>query len=280
MIAAAAASPLGALQGGTRSVLAAVEEEGFHAPGVGLFQFDPLFTVGGFDVTKPMALAIISALIVVIFFYAATAKQALVPSRIQSLGEMGYVFIRDEVARSIIGKRGDAYVPLLVALFFLIWMMNLFSVIPLAQFPPASRIAYPAVLALIVYFTFLAVGIKNQGLVGYFKNIMFPPGIPKAVYVILAPLELISTILVRPFTLAVRLFANMFAGHVLLAFFAIVAWYFLVEADFGPTFLIGVIGALMTVVMTAFEMFIQALQAYIFTLLAAVYIQSSVEVHH
>lgn len=259
--------------------LASAESEGFHAPGVNLFQFDPLFTIGGFDVTKPMALAILGALIVVAFFYAATAKQAMVPSRLQSLAEMGYIFIRDEVARSIIGRRGDAYVPMLISLFFLIWMMNLFSVIPLAQFPPASRIAYPAILALIVYVTFLAVGIKNQGLVGYFRNMMFPPGIPKAVYVILAPLELISTILVRPFTLAVRLFANMFAGHVLLAFFAIVAWYFLVEAP-GPGIVIGVVGFIMTIVMTAFEMFIQALQAYIFTLLAAVYIQSSVEVHH
>ena len=265
--------------GGTDVLAAAASEDGFHAPGVGLFQFEPLFTVAGFGVTKPMALAILSALIVVAFFYAATARSTLVPSRLQSLAEIGYVFIRDEVARSIIGKRGDRYVPLLISLFFLIWMMNLFSVIPLAQFPPASRIAYPAILALIVYVTFLAVGIKHQGLVGYFRNMMFPPGIPKPVYVILAPLELISTMLVRPFTLAVRLFANMFAGHVLLAFFAIVGWYFIVEAP-GPGIVIGVVGVIMTVVMTAFEMFIQALQAYIFTLLAAVYIQSSVEVHH
>jgi len=258
---------------------AAASEEGFHAPGKDLFEFAPLFTLGGFDVTKPMALAILSALIVVAFFFVATANPSLVPSRLQSLAEMGYLFIRDEVARSIIGRRGDAYVPLLISLFFLIWMMNLFSVIPLAQFPAASRIAYPAVLALIVYVTFLAVGIKNQGLVGYFKNMMFPPGIPKPVYLILAPLEFISTILVRPFTLAVRLFANMFAGHVLLAFFAVVAWYFIVEAP-GPGIVIGIVGFIMTIVMTAFEMFIQALQAYIFTLLAAVYIQSSVEVHH
>lgn len=259
--------------------MAAEPAEGFHSPGLNLFQFDPLFTVGGFGVTKPMALAILAALIVVAFFYAATLRPTLVPSRLQSLAEMGYLFIRDEVARSIIGRRGDAYVPLLISLFFLIWMMNLFSVIPLAQFPPASRIAFPAILALIVYLTFLGVGIKNQGLVGYFRNMMFPPGIPKAVYVLLAPLELISTMLVRPFTLAVRLFANMFAGHVLLAFFAVVAWYFIVEAP-GPGIVVGVVGFVMTIVMTAFEMFIQALQAYIFTLLAAVYIQSSVEVHH
>jgi F-type H+-transporting ATPase subunit a len=203
----------------------------------------------------------------------------MVPSRVQSLAEIGYLFIRDEVARSIIGRRGDAYVPLLISLFFLIWVMNLFSVIPLAQFPPASRIAYPAILALIVYVTFLAVGIKNQGLIGYFKNMMFPPGIPKAVYPVLAPLEFISTMLVRPFTHAVRLFANMFAGHVLIAFFSVTAYYFLIETQ-GLGMLVGVAGFAMTIAMTGFEMFIQALQAFIFTLLAAVYIQSSVEVAH
>ncbi len=264
---------------GQSGSLHAAEGSGFHAPGLELFEFSPLFTVAGFGVTKPMALAILGALLVVAFFYAASVNAALVPTRLQSVVEVGYVFVRDEVARSIIGKRGDAYVPLLVSLFFFIWILNLFSVIPLAQFPVTSRIAYPAILAIIVYLTFLAIGIKNQGPVGYFKNMMFPPGIPKPVYVILAPLELISTLLVRPFTLAVRLFANMFAGHVLLAFFAVTAWYFIVEAP-GPGIVIGAVSFVMTIVMTAFEMFIQALQAFIFTLLCAVYIQSSLEVHH
>jgi F-type H+-transporting ATPase subunit a len=258
---------------------AADGEDGFEAPGTGLFQFPPLFSVGGLDVTKPMVLAVFSALVVLVFFYAATSKMSLVPSRLQSLAELGYLFIRDEVARSIIGKRGDRWVPLLVSIFFFVWIMNLLSVIPLAQFPVTSRIAYPAILAFFVWLLFLGLGIKAQGPIGYFKNLMFPPGIPKAVYIILAPLELVSTLLVRPFTLAVRLFANMFAGHVLVAFFSIVAWYFIVEAP-GPGIVIGVVGFLMTIIMTGFEMFIQALQAFIFTLLAAVYIQSSIEVHH
>ena len=107
-----------------------------------------------------------------------------------------------------------------------------------------------------------------------------PSGVPGWLLPLIIPLEFLSNVIVRPVTLSLRLFANMFAGHVLLAFFATVGYYFLVEADFGPLFLVGVVGSLMTIVMTAFEMFIQALQAYIFTLLAAVYIQSSVEVHH
>jgi F-type H+-transporting ATPase subunit a len=157
--------------------------------------------------------------------------------------------------------------------------MNLFSVIPLLQFPVTSRIGYPAVLALTVYVLFVVLGIRHQGPVGYFRNMMFPPGIPKPVYILLAPIEFISTMLVRPFTHAVRLFANMFAGHVLIAFFATTTWYFLVETQ-GIGSLVGVAGFIMTIAMTGFEMFIQALQAFIFALLAAVYIQSSLEVEH
>lgn len=254
-------------------------EEGFHAPGTEIFIFDPLFSIGGLDVTKPMVMAFLASAVVVVLFYAACAKPKMVPGKLQTMVELGYVFVRDDIARSIIGKRGDKWVPLLVSLFFFIWIMNLFSVIPLLQFPVTSRIAYPAVLALMVYVLFIFLGIRHQGPLGYFKNMMFPPGIPKPVYVLLAPLEFISTILVRPFTHAVRLFANMFAGHVLIAFFSVTAYYFLIETQ-GLGMLVGLAGFAMTIAMTGFEMFIQALQAFIFTLLAAVYIQSSVEVAH
>jgi F-type H+-transporting ATPase subunit a len=254
-------------------------EGGFHAPGTEIFNFEPLFTIAGVGVTKPMLMALLGSVIVVTVFYAACANPKMVPGKLQSSVELGYLFIRDEVARSIIGKKGDKYVPLLVSLFFFIWILNLFAVIPLLQFPVTARISYPAVLALIVYVLFIVLGLRHQGGIGYFRNMMFPPGIPKPVYVLLAPLEFISTILVRPFTHAVRLFANMFAGHVLLAFFAVTAYYFIVETQ-GLGTLVGIAGFLMTIAMTGFEMFIQVLQAFIFTLLAAVYIQSSLEVDH
>jgi F-type H+-transporting ATPase subunit a len=254
--------------------------EEFHAPGKDIFNFDPVFHIGNWGVTKPMLLAILAALIVVGLFYAACANPKMVPGKVQSLVELGYLFVRDEIARSIIGKKGDKWVPLLVSLFFFVWIMNLFSVIPLLQFPVTSRIAYPAILAIGVYILFVFLGIKTQGPVGYFKNMMFPPGIPKPVYVLLAPIEFISTMLVRPFTHAVRLFANMFAGHVLIAFFSITAWHFLVQTQTIGGVFVGIAGFIMTIAMTGFEMFIQALQAFIFALLAAVYIQSSVEVEH
>lgn len=264
---------------GSGTVLASGGDGGFHPPDTGLFDFPPVFMIGSVGVTKPMLLAILGAAIVISFFYFTTVHARLVPTRWQSVAELGYLFVRDEISRSIIGKRGDKWVPLLVSMFFFVWMLNLFSVIPLAQVPVTSRIAYPAVLALGVWLLFNILGMVTQGPIGYFKSMMFPPGIPKFVYIILAPLEFVSTILVRPFTLAVRLFANMFAGHVIVTFFAVVAWYFIVDAP-GPGIVIGVVGFVMTIVMTAFEMFIQALQAFIFTLLTAVYIQSSIEASH
>ena len=107
---------------------------------------------------------------------------------------------------------------------------------------------------------------------------MFPPGVPKAMYVLLAPIELVSNILVRPFTHAVRLFANMFAGHLVLATFS-VATFYLISAS-----VIGILGSVasfgVTIALTGFEMLIQALQAYIFTLLAAVYIGGALHAEH
>lgn len=255
------------------------EEGGFHAPGLGLFQWEPLFSVGGFEFTKPMLLAVISALLVIGFFAVAFAQPKLVPGRMQNVGEMGYLFVRDQIARQVIGHNGDRYVPFLVTIFFFVWFMNLMAVIPVAQFPVPSRIAYPAALATIVWITFLVIGMKNQGVVGYFKNIMFPPGLPTWLYPILAPIELVSTVFVRPFTLAVRLFANMFAGHLLIAIFAVAAWHFIVVEP-GVMSIVGVLGFVTAVIMTAFELLIQVLQAFIFVLLTAVYISGSLEAEH
>lgn len=255
---------------------------GFPAPDAGIFQFVPYasFTLFGitFDITKSSVLVILGAALIVVFFLVAFARPRLVPRPVQNVGEMGYLFIRDQIARDVIGKEGDKFVPFLGSLFFFVWIMNIFGIVPLAQFPPMSRFAFPVTLAAMVWVLYMYLGLKHQGPVKFFTNMMFPPGIPKPIYVILAPIELISNILVRPFTLAVRLFANMFAGHLLLTVFTVGAWYLL-----SPS-LIGALGSatsfLVTVILTGFEMLIQALQAFIFTLLTAVYISGSLHAEH
>ena len=253
---------------------------GYPAPGYGpgsnTYQFIPFFRIGGFAFTKPMLLALVCTVIVVWFFWAAFAKPKLVPRGVQNVGELGITFVRDQILRPMMGKRGDGYLPFLVALFFFIWTMNLMEIIPVAQYPPMSQIAFPAALMLMVYGTYTYLGIKHQGLGGYFRN-MIPKDVPVGILAILAPVEILQYVLVRPFTLAVRLFANMFAGHLLLLIFTLATWYLL---SLSVGLLFSATSFILTVVITAFEMLIQALQAFIFTILTAQYIGGSLEAGH
>jgi F-type H+-transporting ATPase subunit a len=249
---------------------------GFPAPSLDDFYFTPIFSIGGFHFTKPMLLGLICSAIICVFFYYAFRRPKLVPRGAQNVGELGYLFIRDQIARPMIGKGGDSYVPFLFSLFFFIWVMNLMSIIPIAEFPVMSRIGFPASIVLMVYITYWYQAIKHQGFFGFLKNII-PTGVPAAVMVILVPVEVLRVLVIQPFTLAIRLFANMFAGHMLLATFIAATWY-LTSASIGALFAAGSLA--MTVVLTAFEMLIQALQAYIFTILTAQYIGESYSAGH
>ena len=260
----------------------------YPAPGYpSSFVFTPFFKVGGFAFTKPMLLALVSMVVVIAFFWSAFAKPKVLPSggagllgrlrdASQSLGEMGIEFVQHQILRPMMGKRGDGYLPFLVSLFFFVWIMNLMEVIPVAQFPAMSLIAFPAALMLMVYGTYTFLGIKHQGLGGYFRN-MIPRDVPPFILVILAPVEILQYVIIRPFTLAVRLFANMFAGHILILVFTLATWY-LFSLSIGLLF--SVTSLVLTIVLTAFEMLIQVLQAYIFTILTAQYIGGSLEAGH
>jgi len=249
---------------------------GYPAPSLESFLFKPIFTIGPFHFTKPMLLALIAAALVIWFFWAAFGHPKAVPGKVQNLGEMGLTFVRDQILRPMMGKRGDGYLPFLVSLFFFIWMMNLMEILPVAAFPPMSRFAFPVALMLMVYVTYNYVSIKEMGLGGYFSS-MIPKGVPFFILVILAPVEILQYLIVRPFTLAVRLFANMFAGHILIAVFTIATWY-LFQAGIGLLF--SATSFVLTIALTMFELLIQVLQAYIFTILTAQYIGGAWEAAH
>jgi F-type H+-transporting ATPase subunit a len=251
----------------------------FEAPGLELFNWKPIFHIGSFPVTKPMVLSLLVAVIVIAFFYAAFNKPKLVPTGAQNLGEVLYIYVRDEVARPMMGKEGDRWLRFLVPLFFFIWIGNLMSVVPIAQFPVNGRIAFPAALAILIYVMWIVIGFRSQG-PALIKNMLVPPGLPVGLYFLVVPIEFFSNFIVRPFTHAVRLFANMFAGHVLVALFCVVGWHFLYEQVTPLGAPVGVLGVLLTIIMTAFELFIQALQAYVFTLLAASYIGGALHPEH
>ena len=255
---------------------------GFPAPNAEIFFLEPYTTLNifgmDFVIGKTSILAALVSIIVATFFLAAARPRKMIPGKLQSLGEQAYLFVRDQIAREVIGKDGDRFVPLLGSLFFFVWISNLMGVIPGAQFPIMSSLAFPVALTLMVYITYMYIGMNTQGPIKFFTSAMFPPGVPKAMYGLLAPLELLQLVVTRPVTQAIRLFANMFAGHLLLTTFTLAAYYLI-----SPS-VIGVLGSVtsfgVTVVLTGFEMFIQGLQAFIFTLLTAVYIGGSLHAEH
>jgi F-type H+-transporting ATPase subunit a len=249
---------------------------GFPAPGLQDFNWKPFFTIGSFGFTKPMLLAIISAIVVIAFFWAAFRKPKLIPGRAQSLGEMGILAVRDQILRPSLGKKGDSYLPLLVSLFFFIYLMNIMELIPVFQFPVTSRIGYVWPLVFIVYFLYLYLGFKHQGAWGYIRN-MIPPGVPAPVLIILIPVELLRFFVFQPFTLGVRLFGNMFAGHLLLTIFILATWYML---DLSVGLLYSAGSFALAIFVFLLETLVTLLQAFIFTTLTATYIAASVEPAH
>jgi len=249
---------------------------GYPSPGLDSFDFQTLFKIGAFHFTKPMLVAVICVVIVVGFFWAAFRKPKLVPRGVQNLGEIGILAVRDQILRPSLGKRGDNFLPFLVALFFYIWLMNLMELVPVIQFPGMSRIGFVWPLVGIVYFTYLYLGFKHQGFPGYIKN-MIPWDVPKFVLVILIPIELARFFIIQPFTLGVRLFANMFAGHLLLLIFILATWYL---AGLGIGLLFAAGSAFMVFFVFLLEFLVDLLQAFIFTTLTAVYIASSLESAH
>jgi len=158
-------------------------------------------------------------------------------------------------------------------------VLNVAGIIPILQLPATSKIGIPLVLALISWTIFNYVGIRKHGFVGYFRAMMFPPGLPKPIYVLLAPLEFLSTVIIRPITLTLRLTLNMFAGHLVLLLTVLGGEYLLVEKS-GALAVLSVVPFFFSIVLTFFEAFVQVLQAYVFVLLSALYIAGALADEH
>jgi F-type H+-transporting ATPase subunit a len=256
--------------------------DGFEAPGLGEFYPKPLFTFSifgiDFEITRIVLGLLIATVLLLVFLLATVRKPQIVPGKLQFLGESGFSLVRDGIARDVVGPRGLPFAPFLASLFFFILANNLMAIIPFAQISPMSKFAFPLVLALICYVLYIWVGIREQGVGRYFKDILFLPGVPKFMYILVTPIEILQNFIVRPFTLAVRLFANMFAGHMLLVVFSLGAVYLLGRDNFSVIF--GPVSALMAIVMTFFELLVIFLQAYVFTVLMGTYLNGSIEAEH
>jgi F-type H+-transporting ATPase subunit a len=198
-----------------------------------------------------------------------------VPSGSQNIAESAVDFVQDGIVMETIGPDGVKFMPFLLTLFTFIFFCNIWEIIPGIQMPVNARIALPAFLAILVWFVYHIVGIASQGFFHYLKSATVPPGVPKAILPLVFVIELAQILIVRPLSLAVRLFANMIAGHLLLVSFAV-----LTQALWEATKIGFVLPFALLVFLTAFEILVGFLQAYIFTILTAVYIGGAMHPEH
>jgi len=242
-------------------------------PVLDLFEL-PYFAFEGtpFAINRVVLITLFASLMGAAFMFFALNRAKVVPGRLQVAGEMVVDFIRQQIAVPVMGPDGRAWVPFLTTLFLFVWLNNLFGIIPLVNFPSTSRMALPLFLSVIIYLTFIVVGLAKQG-PRYFLEVLFPPGVPKLLYIIITPIELISVFLVRPLTLTVRLFANMVAGHIVLTIVFLAVNALILDG-------IGIIALAAAPLLVGFEFVVGLLQAYIMTTLAAVYIGSSLHPDH
>jgi F-type H+-transporting ATPase subunit a len=258
--------------------LASADGGGFQTPTTAEF-YQPLWFDGPFAITRPAVVILLSVGLISWWLIATTRRAAVVPSRTQLITESLYGFVRNQVARDIIGSKDFLrFVPLLFSMFVLILVNNLFGVVPPVLFPTMSRIAFPIALTAVVYVVYHYIGIKRVGLGAYFKG-MVPAGLPGWIVPLIFFLEVITFFITRPLTLALRLFGNMFAGHLLLLLFITGGQFMITTGGFGLK-IAGAGSFLMAFVLTIFEILIEFLQAYIFTLLAATYIAGSLVDEH
>ncbi|MDQ3615793.1 MAG: F0F1 ATP synthase subunit A [Actinomycetota bacterium] len=265
------------------------EGEGFTPPGPGDFDLPPIGPHTEFEflgqtmtlgVTKPMIQLVLAAALVFWFLYSAAKKRSMVPGKLQYVGEGAYGFVRNSISRDIIGGADFLrFVPYLVALFFFLVLNNVFGSIPFIQFPTFSRSGMVYALAALSWVIYNYVGMKKHGLFGYLKLQTMPAGISGPILALLIPLEFFSNIIVRPVTLALRLFANMLAGHLLILLFALGGEYLLLH---GSTLIkpVGILAWVLFIAISFLELLIQFLQAYVFVLLNAMYISGALADEH
>ncbi len=223
---------------------------------------------------KVALIGVLAALIgSLIYWLAGNQDGTKAPKGVRNLAESGVEFIENGIVLQTMGREGLGWTPFLLTLFIFVYLCNLPGIIPIIYMPATARMALPAFLSIIVWIIYNVVGFKYQK-VGYLTHMLWPPGVPVALKPLVGVIEFVSNVIVRPFSLTVRLFANMLAGHILLVTFALLTEA-LVTAKTKALIPVGVLPMFMLIFLTAFEVLVGLLQAYIFTILAAVYLSTS-----
>ncbi|MDN4481116.1 F0F1 ATP synthase subunit A [Demequina muriae] len=255
--------------------------DGFHAPTVGEFFPPALFGEGTFfEFNRIMLARVIAAAVLILIFWLVARRATVIPTRGQSLVEMLLDFVRVQIVEQVMSKENaKRFLPFLTTLFLAVFTFNITGVIPFINMPGTALIGLPIIMALWVYVLYLAVGIKQHGFGGYLKTSLFPAGVPKPIYILLTPIEFLQVFILRPATLALRLAANMMAGHLLLVLCFAATQYLFFEAALALK-AVGSVTLIAGLAFTLFEVFVSALQAYVFVMLSSVYITMAVEEEH
>lgn len=241
-----------------------------------------LFVGTPFELNRILLIRILAVVVLLLILWIGTRRMKLVPTRAQVLLEVVVEFVRKGIVIDTLGEKdGKRFMPILMTIFFLTLALNITGTIPGLQIASTGLIGQAIILAVVSYVTFIYAGMNRHG-VKFFKNALVLPGVPIFIAPVIVLLEFLSTFIIRPITLTLRLTMNMVAGHMLLAlcFLATNFFFFGVLAQGNPLGLIGVGTFAFGVVFVALEIFIGALQAFVFTILTAIYIQMALADEH
>lgn len=252
-------------------------------PSIDEFFPDPILFIGTpFEMNRIMIIRVLVVVVLILVFTLGTRNLKIIPTRGQVALEFIYGFVRDSIVIGTLGEKdGKRFMPILMTIFFVTLGMNLTGTIPGLQIAGTSVIGLPLLMALLAYVLFIYAGIKAHG-GKFFANALIIKGVPIALVPFLALLEFLSTFILRPVTLTLRLLMNMVAGHMLLAlcFLATNFFFFTVLAGGNPLGVLGVGTFAFGIAFTVLELFVAALQAYVITILTAIYIQMALADEH
>ncbi|MEP7159965.1 MAG: F0F1 ATP synthase subunit A [Dermatophilaceae bacterium] len=231
-------------------------------------------------ITRPAVMFVLSVFLIAWFFMAGR-KLSVVPGKRQWIVEQAYGLVRNTIGSDVIGSdKFRPFLPLLCTVFSLVLLNNLFGIIPFIQYPSTSRIGFPIVMTLVVYIVYHVVALRAKGGVGGYMKTLVPPGVPGALVPLMWILEFATYFIIRPVTLALRLFGNMMAGHLLILVFVLGGEYLLLHSGSVGLAGAGILSLLFAIVMSFFELLVQFLQAFIFAMLTALYLSDSLAESH
>ncbi|WIE56188.1 F0F1 ATP synthase subunit A [Curtobacterium sp. MCBD17_003] len=273
------ALPLSLTAAGSTVAAGSSDAATFQGPSINEFFPDPIFFAGTpIEIDRLVIIRFIAVAVLLVFAFAGTRALKLVPNRGQAMIEYGFDVVRRNAFDNLGEREGRRYLPLLASIFFGVLFMNLSGLIPGLNLQGTSRIAMPALLAVIAYIAFIYAGLRKHA--GTFlRNALFPPGVPWYLYIIVTPIEFVSTFVLRPITLTLRLLMNMVVGHLLLVLFFSATWFFFTESH-GLFKVFGIGTLAFGIAFSFFEILVALLQAYVFMLLTAVYIQLALADEH